>query len=133
MKPHRIELKEFHESWDGQWVEIKPWMSFASSARLEVVKTSTPVIGDMETFAGIGDGAEMKIDVTINAAEYAATMIDLQVLRWHVVGHDGEPLPDGRMGVLSDVAPIDVIDVIVEEMDKFYTGLRPNFKSARSA
>ena len=75
MNPHRIDLVEFHVSWADQWVEIKPWMSFAASARIKACQFDTPLIGNMESFRDVGAGGDLKIDVAVNAVAYAAEMI----------------------------------------------------------
>ena len=130
--PHRIELGDFYEGWRGQWVEIKPWMSFAAAGQIEASRFEAPVEATAEGLQNAMAGGEMRIGFAPTPVKYAATLLGLQVLRWNVLGYDGEPLPVGRPGVMSDLAPIDVIDVIVAEADKFYAALRPNLPSAES-
>ena len=31
---HTIDLGELWDGWEGQWVKIKPWMSYASEKRI---------------------------------------------------------------------------------------------------
>ena len=128
MSKHRIELGELHDSWQGQWVDIKPWMSYSASALIEASQFHTPVVGSVEYFSNVSDGGEVKIDVEATPVAYASAMISQQVVDWHVLGYDGEALPLGRPGVVSDMAPIDVIDVIVEQMKAYYDAQRPNFQ-----
>lgn len=127
MKPHRIELGDFHEGWAGQWVNVKPWMSFAASAKIDASRFDRSVVGKADDFA---DDNDVAVNVKVNTVEYSAILIDLQVLDWNVLGYDGEPLPAGRAGVLSDLAPVDVIDVVVAQMSDYYEAQRPNLKPA---
>ena len=133
MKPHRIELGEIYDGWDRQWVEIKPWMSFAASARIEAKRFAASGIGGVEDIRANREDAQISVGVEASPAEYAAELIDQQVLDWHVMGYDDQQLPRGRVGVLSDMAPVDVIDVIIQKMEEYYKALRPNLNGVPSA
>ena len=130
MVPHRIDLGAIHPDWEGQWADIKPWMSYANSAFIASKRADVPMMGTLESFQGRG---EVRVDVTTTAAEYACAMVTRQVLNWHILGYDGEPLPAGRAGVLSDATPVEVMDVLIDEMNTYYESLKPNFNRGQSA
>ena len=113
---HTIELGELWDGWDGQWVKIKPWKFYAARERINASALDITKAGKDDPMA-----------VSRNVLAVTIAYVEEQVIEWNLIGYDGDPLPQGRAGVLSEAAPPDLIDYVIDEAETFYEAQRPPF------
>lgn len=109
---HTIELGELWEGWRGQWVKVRPRLSYARQQAMEAVLT--------EELPADHPAADVPRMVRFNAE-----VCDQAVLEWRLLGHDGEPLPQGIEGIMHDEAPPDLFAKMFRAIANFYGEQRP--------
>ena len=121
---HTIELGELWDGWDGQWVKIKPWMSFASEKRIAHGAVSA-------SHSLQPDDDDKKLEFIVDSLRVTIAYVQEQIVEWNLLGYDGEPLPQGRAGVMSDVAPPRLIDAVIDAAGDFYEAQSPPLPKGR--
>ena len=125
--PKVIDMGEWLDDWDGQTVTIKPYLSYAADRRIE----SARVQMQAEIKAG-RDRSARDVTMTSEATpmDYAVAVVEECVLEWSLIGHDGKPLPCNRAGLVSESAPAELLDVVIDEVVGYYESRRPKLKKS---
>ena len=129
---HTIDLGEWSDDWAGQVVVIRPYLSYAASQRIETarVQMQTEVTGNRaQRRAVAASDSNMQVTATITSMDYATAVVDTCVLSWTLIGYDGQPLPQGTAGLMSDEAPSELLDVVIDAIGEFYEERRPKLKT----
>lgn len=117
---HTIDLGELWEGWRGQWVKVRPRLSYARQQAMESVLIDD--VADDDPVANVPRMVRFNCEVT-----------DQAVIEWHLLGHDGEPLPQGVEGIMHEEAPPDLLAKMFREIANFYGEQRPApFQSERA-
>ncbi len=110
---HTIDLGHDCPEWAGQTAVVRRHLSYAATQRVEQARMvlSADQSGEMTAVP--------------DPVGYACQLVDAAVLEWTLVGLDGEPLPAGRAGVMSDECPNHLMDRLVERIGEFYAEQAP--------
>ena len=112
MVDHKIELGNFYDGWQGQFVKIKPYRSWAEQQVVDAAGFA----------ANMGQGDER---VYMNADPKAKGISVVQaVTEWALTGMDGEPIPTPPDGFLSPALQPDMGNVIVDAIEDYYNSKR---------
>ena len=114
-EPHVIQMGDIWEGWDGQWVRIKPWMSYADDQLIEAA-------GVQASMASAKDSA---ITIGVRSVEAAVAWVELQVEDWNLLDYEGQPIERSRAGIESKSTPPDLIDQAIGAISDYYEALRP--------
>ena len=112
-EPHTIDMGAVDDSWAGQWVKVKPYLSYSSDQAMEAARYEISV----------GRGEERGL-VQIAGVRLACAMADHCIVEWHLLDYEGKPLPQGRQGILHELAPRDSIDQMIGQVNDFYESQR---------
>lgn len=115
---HRVELGKVHPLFKGQWVEIKPFLSYAERAYLDQAGLESMTVPR----DGKGD-ASLKIDARAGSAAWFETCITgALLLPWdhEAQSFTGDPLPLGRLAIYHPSAHPDLIERTVIAVREYY-------------
>ena len=113
-EPHTIDMGEVHSGWAGQWVKIKPYLSYAADQSIEAAKYQISVAK-----------GEDRGEVQIAGLGMACAMADHCIVEWNLLDYEGTPLPQGRQGIMHELASRDLIDQMIGQINDFYESQRP--------
>ena len=114
-EPHVIQMGEIWDGWDGQWIKIKPWMSYAASQAVEAAGVD----------ASMSAGGERKVTLGITSVDAAAAWVKHQVLEWHLLDHEGNEIDATPDGIAGETVPPDLIDQAIGAISDYYEAMRP--------
>ena len=114
---HTINLSEDWEGWEGQWVKIKPHLPFAVRQKIDGAVASAQL--------QLRESATQALDIDFRPHDVVIAWVEHQVVEWHILGFDGEPIPCNRDGLLGDNTPPDLVEVIIGRMSDYYDEQRP--------
>ena len=115
MVDHKIELGNFYDGWQGQFVKIKPYRSWAEQQDVD----GSGLAGSMSQG---DDVVAMKMD-----PKAKGMIVVRAVAEWALTGMDGEPIPPPPDGFLSPALQPDMGNVIVDAIEDYYNSKRiPN-------
>lgn len=118
---HTIEMGDVWEGWQGQWIKIKPYLSYAQQVTIEAKQVKTTI--QSTTTKGASEVAQAQVEAS--AVESMALLCEVAVVEWNLQGYDGTVLPVGRLGVISPLAPFDLLDQAYGEIRDYYDSQRP--------
>ena len=124
-----IDLGDLADEWAGQHVTIRPHLSYAARQRVDsAASRSTAEVQPRNRAERRQRDRPVEITNEMTTLEYAVALIEEAVIDWHVLGHDGNPLPANRAGVQSPHAPALLLDTIVDEIEAHYEEQAPKLK-----
>ena len=109
MVGHRIEMGEVNPTWAGQWVDIKNWMSWSASKRIEQASYAITLTRGSD-----------KGQIATDPIEEGIVLIESQVLQWALTDHHDAAIPPTRAGITGDAVPSDLLDAVVEAIKGYY-------------
>ena len=137
--PHRIEMVELCDRWEGYWADIRKRRGFPTQARID--KASEPGLritaGELDRLrgaAGSADGIDEEgTPLGLEGGHpltAAIAIIGESVVTWNlpIIDDEGLPtgktLPLGRAGVMHDGSDIDMLEQLVDAIEDYYKAQR---------
>ena len=121
---HVIELGKLWAPWDGQWVRIKPHISYAEKLFIDSAAAQV----------SMNTGDKTTMNVTLRGVETAVATVQRCVLEWHLLDITGELIPANRKGITGENVPHDLMDQVIGEITDFYEAQRPKpFRESASS
>ena len=125
--PATLNMADYSDDWADQSITLRPHLSYAADQRIETarVRMSTEVSsgGNKRT-----TDKQMEMTAAVTPLEYAVAVVEECVLSWTLLGYSGVTLPASRVGVMSEQAPAELLDVAVDAIVEFYEARRPKLK-----
>lgn len=112
-RTHQIDMGEIWDGWEGQWVKVRPYRSFAASERVDA------------SLARAEAQADGTVRTTADYVNRAATIVEEFVVEWNLLDYEGNPITADRAGIQHELTPSDLIEQMVVAVLDYYEAQRP--------